>query len=175
MTKQNENERTGKGLFMSSTKHNDDDAGNDDEEEVDEFFGSQEDDDACGPGGNGYGALGQHETLAKDRDLATIGYFESYDETKEERVQEGFEAGYQQTFEASRRVGELFGQCMAHAEFLEDSHNNRSKEAVKRQSLMISRHLHEFLTAFQSGSDDPTVVKESLAALEEEMSQVRIE
>jgi hypothetical protein len=175
MTKQNENERTGKGLFMSSTKHNDDDAGNEEEEEDDdddEFFGSQEDDDACGTGGNGYGALGQHETLAKDRDLATIGYFESYDETKEERVQEGFEAGYQQTFEASRRVGELFGQCMAHAEF---SHNNHNKEAVKRQSLRISRHLHEFLTAFQRGSDDPTFVKESLAALEEEMSQARIE
>ena len=175
MTKQEE--ETGKVSFTFPTNHNDhpggDDLGNQKEEE-DEFFGNQEEDDDENHGGNDFGALGRHESRAKDRDLAAIGYFESYDETKDSRIQEGFEAGYRQTFDASLRVGELFGQWMAQAEFLDDDDDD-NHEAVKQQSSTLSRRLHEFLVAFQSGSIDPTMVQESLEALEEEMKQARIE
>jgi hypothetical protein len=129
----------------------------------DDFFGSQQDDT------DDFGALAQHETLAKERDLAAIGYFESYDENKDERLQDGFEAGYRQTFDVSTRIGEIFGQMIAHAEF-ED--NDKALE----QSSRISQRLHDFLTAFQNGANDPNVnVMESIAGLEDEMLKASIE
>ena len=128
-------------------------------EDDDDFFGSQQDDT------NDFGALAQHETLAKERDLAAIGYFESYDENKDERLQDGFEAGYRQAFDISMRIGEVFGQMIAHAEFEDD-------DTALEQSSGISQRLHHFLTAFQNGANDPNVnVMESMAALEEDISK----
>jgi len=192
MTNQGEEDDTGKSFVTSpTTTHNDhppggggdddDDIDKEEEEPGDEFFGNQEnaDDHDHDHEEDEFGALGRHETRAHRRDVAALGYVESYDDTKEVRLQEGFEAGYRQTFDASLRVGDLFGQWMARAELLDDNNNDNDKDnqqdAIKQQSSTISRRLHEFLIAFQRGSIDPTVVQESLAALEEEMKQARIE
>lgn len=135
------------------------------DEEDDDFFGNQdgEDDD--------FGALTRQDHLAKEHELKTIGYFESYDDTKEERLQEGFEAGYKETFGVASRIGELYGQMIIDSELEKD-------DQAKEKSRVTSQRLHDFLKKIQNGqtedsSSGTTSVKESLELLEEELCRAR--
>lgn len=130
----------------------------------DEFFGSQEDEGE-------FGALGQRDNLAKDHELKTIGYVEAYDETKEMLLQEGFEAGYRETYDAALRVGQLFGKLSGGTHFISsrggpaDSQSNQSSE-------VIARRLHDFLAEFQNRPNNVEVnAKESIELLERDLSR----
>ena len=74
-------------------------------EDDDEFFGDQDGED------NGsFGGLSEYELKAKEEEIKKLAYLQSYDEKKELRLQEGFEAGYQETFDSAFRIGKLLGQ-----------------------------------------------------------------
>jgi hypothetical protein len=139
----------------------DKDAESPEQGDEDEFFGSQDDEGE-------FGALGQHDDLAKDHALKTIGYFESYDETKDILLQEGFEAGYRETYDAALRVGKLFGKLSAETQLL----SGKTTESESKQSSEAARRLHEFLTEFQNRPKNVEVnAKESIELLEQELSR----
>jgi hypothetical protein len=80
----------------------------------DEFFG--EDcfatvtiyDDACSA--NTYDLLTAQDDIAMKERHRTFGYHESYEHYEKFKLQDGFVAGYQDTFNAACRIGELLGQ-----------------------------------------------------------------
>jgi hypothetical protein len=141
--------------------------GDEDDDDDDDFFGSQEDE-------GDFGALGQHDDLAKDHELKTIGYVESYDETKETLLQDGFEAGYRETYEAALRVGRLFGKLSADTQLLpgKTAEFESSSSSSHKGSETTSRRLHDFLTEFQNRpkkSEAKNNTKESIELLEQEL------
>lgn len=80
----------------------------DDNDGDDDFFGPQSDND--GNAQNEFGSMGAHEFQARENELRNIGFVDAYDEYKESTLQEGFEAGFQETFEASILLGKLLGE-----------------------------------------------------------------
>ena len=62
--------------------------------------------------GGGGGGLAGHETRANEAAFRKMGYLEAYDATKEERLQEGFEAGYRETVDVATSVGLRLGRLV---------------------------------------------------------------
>ena len=67
-----------------------------------------------------HGALDKHETNAQGEMYRNIGYHEAYDEYKEVRLQEGFEAGYRANFDDAKKLGDLLGKWVVMNAFKED-------------------------------------------------------
>ena len=142
-------------------------SGNDDNDE-DEFFGNQDDDndDTCAIRGE-FGSLGHHENLAKNEELKTIGYLESYDETKELLLQKGFEMGYREAYNLSKSLGEKFGNMIAQVELLGNPDGVSSDTTTAKE---VSRRLYEFLTQFQNRPMDAEFNgKDSIELLHQEL------
>ena len=78
----------------------------------DEFFGNQSDEDSTCKVPLAHGSLPKHESQAQEENYRNIGYHEAYDENKEIKLQEGFEAGYRETFEDARKLGALLGNIV---------------------------------------------------------------
>lgn len=53
------------------------------------------------------------ESAAAQERFRIIGYHEAYDKTKDEKLQEGFEAGYRESFDTAYRIGEMLGSATA--------------------------------------------------------------
>lgn len=126
------------------------------DDEDDEFFGDQnEEDDNNGP----FGGLSKYELQAKEEEMKKLGFLESYDEKKGERLQEGFEAGYQETFDPAFRIGELLGRLTVSAKIIsqrQQQHQDREKgdkeleNEIKSQShSIVAKKLRKFVTDFQ--------------------------
>ncbi len=93
-------------------------------DESDEFFGDQSSSDEYENGhtyeaskeqqhdGHGYGSLSKHEHLAQHQQYKNIGYHESFDQFKEVKLQEGFEAGYTQHINDAHEIGMLLGRSI---------------------------------------------------------------
>ena len=67
---------------------------------------------AGGGGEEGGGGLAGHETRANEAAFRNMGYLEAYDATKEERLQEGFEAGYREAVDVATSVGLRLGRLV---------------------------------------------------------------
>mmetsp|Transcript_2221 Transcript_2221/g.3380 ORF Transcript_2221/g.3380 Transcript_2221/m.3380 type:complete len:149 (-) Transcript_2221:20-466(-) len=79
----------------------------------DDFFGNQSDDeDSACKVPLAHGSLLKHESQAQEENYRNIGYHEAYDENKEIKLQEGFEAGYRDTMEDARKLGALLGNIV---------------------------------------------------------------
>jgi len=72
------------------------------ESDDDDFFGDDDDE---------HDQLSEKEMQAQQQDFHKLGYLEAFDESKEHRLQEGFEVGYQQAFGVSVRIGELLAEA----------------------------------------------------------------
>lgn len=93
------------------------------QEKDDDFFGNQSDDDN-GPflslncteanpqqaSSQTVNGLAHHESRAIQESFRNIGYHEAYDESKEVKLQEGFEAGYREVIDVSVRIGKILGE-----------------------------------------------------------------
>ena len=65
-----------------------------------------------GGGGGDGGGLAGHETRANEAAFRKMGYLEAYDATREERLQEGFEAGYREAVDVAASVGMRLGRLV---------------------------------------------------------------
>jgi hypothetical protein len=141
----------------------------------DEFFGNQEeDDDEVHTSSSYYGGLGDQERLARENEMKNIGYFEAHEETKEQRLQEGFEAGYRETFDAATRVGQLLGQATARARL----NNNPEQEEHEARQMAMARRVREFSIQFEARpKDEPrnSNASQELEDLEVELQQQLLE
>ena len=139
-------------------------SGKEQEDTDDEFFGNQDE-------GGDYGGLGQHESTARGQELRAIGYFESYDETKETLLQEGFEAGYREIYDAALRLGVLFGKLSAETH-LSDGRNESLPDSKSSQYSEAAGCLRDFLTDFQNRPYDAVFnAKETIEFLECELAR----
>jgi len=79
----------------------------------DDFFGDDDDDDPqqhdqpyCLDESNGMAA---RDAAAADAHHRTLGYHETFETSQQQTLQEGFAAGYQETFDIARNIGLLLG------------------------------------------------------------------
>ena len=96
-----------------------------DVESEDEFFGEQSSlsDESTGYGK--FGNLSQHENLSKEKTFFNLGYLEAFDRTKEEKLQEGFEAGYRQTLHDAIAIGHKLGKVVSSSTIQNDHHDTK--------------------------------------------------
>jgi flagellar biosynthesis/type III secretory pathway protein FliH len=94
-------------------------------------------------------ALPEFDSRAKEQENRSLGFLEAFEASKEEMLQQGFESGYQQTFEESVKVGELLAEAVLEGRtnvvdrirtFLETMDRSESKPSVTREEL---QQLHD--------------------------------
>lgn len=136
------------------------------DETDDEFFGSQEEDfetDSSLPiscAKNEFGDLGEHEIHAKHNELKNVGFLDAYDEFKESRLQEGFEFGFLESFEAGKIIGKMIGEVGTLEKVDERQSENESSLSSNnfgkpRTQIRVTEIVHDFFTTkFQNGSDE---------------------
>lgn len=62
-----------------------------------------------------FGNIANHEYRSHETSIKTLSYLDGYDETKEERIQDGFSNGYKQSFHDAYNVGCNVGSLCARA------------------------------------------------------------
>jgi hypothetical protein len=62
-----------------------------------------------------FGNIANHEYRSHETSIKTLSYLDGYDETKEERIQDGFSNGYKQSFHDAYNVGCNLGSLCARA------------------------------------------------------------
>ena len=97
----------------------------------DEFFGDQdEQNDHTTP----HGAMGQHDLQSEHAKRHNLSYHESYDQSKELKLQDGFENGYRTFLPNAQEIGTLLGKRV---------YLNHSKSDSSLPSIIMS--LRQFL------------------------------
>lgn len=122
------------------------DAGYDDDDD-DDFFGSQNDET------DAYGDLGTYELKSKQNEIEKISYLQAYDDHAESRLQDGFEAGYRESFATAYRIGQTMGKQMTLERF------KLMKEAQAKNSPVVpvtdaSCMVYQFSKEFQQRAND---------------------
>lgn len=115
--------------------------------EDDDFFGDDDDDEGD--------VLAEREIRAQEQQLENVGFLEAFEEAKEDKLQQGFEDGYTQNFDASVRIGELLGEAALEGD----------KEAVNR--------IRKFLNDMQKSQKKPSVTQNDLLQLETELLKMK--
>jgi len=103
-------------------------------EEEDEFFGDQSCDDDFG------------NREAEFRDMKSLSYLDGFDSTKEEKLQEGFAAGYSQAFTDAFETGKRLGSICATTAVC--GMNNQDKDGVIANQPLLHNSastIHHFL------------------------------
>src|SRR3569832_1485753 len=85
----------------------------------DEFFGDEEYTYADHHDDILHSGLHRAEETAEQQRYRILGYHEAYDQTKEDRLQDGFEAGYRDTYDVSCSIGELVGKVVIESKLAE--------------------------------------------------------
>lgn len=130
----------------------------------DEFFGFQDDD------GDEYGDLGKYERKSKQDEIEKVAFLQAFDETVESRLQEGFEAGYQESFVVAYRIGQLLGKHIAFERFQttkKGEPTTSSAVPVTDASFMV----YQFAKKFQARVNDKQIgdAKAELETFETEL------
>lgn len=170
----------------------------------DEFYGDQSsnESDAGSFGGNScnnytnditktapsdpYGNVATHEYRSQERSIQTLSYVDGYDETKEEKLQEGFSIGYQQSFHDAFRIGKYLGSVCAKAAIDESmtlllgtttksidyemqmSGHNSTTRSIERAATLVSKFLRDEILI---GRNEPNDIKqqEAIRKLEDQL------
>ena len=141
----------------------------------DEFFGSQEEynDDEQQQPCESFGDMGKHDQRAKHHELKTAGFHDAFDESKEEQLQEGFEAGFLESFEAGRAIGQLLGRASTTAILMHASSSSQATTATEATtattttttSRRTSELVHIFFANEFQTNRDPGIVRDDLDRL----------
>jgi flagellar biosynthesis/type III secretory pathway protein FliH len=114
-----------------------------DDDTDDEFFGDDDD------------GLSERESRAQEEKFRNMGFLEALEDSKEEQLQQGFEDGYQQTFDLSVEVGELLA------------------EAALQGDTDIVKRIKTFLEKMERSDRKPSVTREELQQLRSEVMDMR--
>jgi hypothetical protein len=135
-------------------------------DEDDEFFGAQDDEDVedledgfmtdailSSTRRNEFGVMAQRETLAKKDELKKVAFLDAYDEYKESKLQQGFEAGVLETFDVSTRIGKILGKVTTLQKLQQRSRSLEFTNACRSESSTGT--VREFFSgAFQNESSE---------------------
>ena len=120
------------------------------EDDDDDFFGSGDDDgdDGC--------RLAEQESKAISTQLSNVAYLDAFEETKESRLQEGFESGYRDVFELALRLGCRLGELSAESKFQESlqGSNQDSMGANADVIRQVTRRFRAVMDQMNQGSSD---------------------
>jgi flagellar biosynthesis/type III secretory pathway protein FliH len=100
-------------------------------------------------------AMPDFESRAKEQQNRSLGFLEAFEASKEEMLQQGFESGYQQTFEESVKVGELLA------------------EAVLEGKTKVVDRIRTFLETMDRSESKPSVTREDLQQLQDEIIRMK--
>lgn len=143
------------------------------DDDDDEFFGRQDDDindHHCGVEAEWNGGFGEslstRERLAKETELEKVAFVEAYDKYKDSTLQEGFELGLMETFDAAKKIGRLLGKVTTARLLAEQETNDESTtmDSTTTQSIVATAREY-FANEFQK--DGPENCSKSLESLEE--------
>jgi flagellar biosynthesis/type III secretory pathway protein FliH len=132
----------------------------------DDFFGHDDDDDD----------MAEREARAIQNRLENVAYLEAFEETKEIRLQQGFEAGYQEVYEVAGRLGEQLGRLVAKAKLeslltATSAEPSSTRLQVQMQAQDVTSRYRVILTRIIRGVPNDQA-KELLLNLEQEMQGV---
>ena len=166
----------------------------------DEFYGNQssESSDASADGsGHGtdedavtpsdpFGNVAAHEYRSHERTVKTLSYLDGYDETKEEKLQDGFSRGYRRSFDDAFRIGRRLGSLCAKAALDEsstlrtvnnidpngNSDQDRTKNMIEGSAYLVREFLRDEILIGRI--EDTKKRDEALLMLEDHLSQASI-
>lgn len=146
------------------------------EAEDDEFFGSVDEEteanatesfdqnqrrrcvEGCDDLWDGSGMMAAKDSAAIEEQHRAIGYHETYDKSQESRLQEGFTAGYTDTFDLATRIGSCLGLAAGQAILATKTNNtSRDTEAVTRRKkayLEKAARIRDVLTTAADQGDE---------------------
>lgn len=114
---------------------------------IDEFFGDQSSDfddwDASNNNQDNslikpFGAATNHDYRSRESSIKTLSYLDGFDQSKEERLQEGFCDGYKQGFCDGYKIGEQFGSLSAKVAFEESMTLTHQSKATKEKDALMN-------------------------------------
>ena len=143
-------------------------------QEEDEFFGSPDEEPSytrrrCEDGHELDSGLLVAESSATAQRFRNIGFHETYDQSKELKLQEGFEAGYRDSFELSTKIGELLGKAAMEAKLSEKLQNTNvaARQVSERVHMRAAQIIHERVRTIVSEENDNGI--EDLKQLERDL------
>jgi hypothetical protein len=152
---------------------------------ADEFFGVDEDEDkveahegSCSRSDDLYlrnddlrSGFHLAESAAIEQRFHTIGYHEAYDQSNEVRLQEGFENGYRDTYDASCRIGELLGKVIMQSKLLElreQQSSNGEENARDNAGSLLAFKVARTVRTFLANKDN----RNRLSELEQQVKEI---
>ncbi len=118
----------------------------------DDFFGDCDDndaligrlDDVATPSADQYGELSTRESAATERQHYAIGYHETYDDSYEASLQNGFDDGYCSNYDTALHLGKMLGHFAIHVEsskkFRENDGSCSPRQAATENKLTEISH-----------------------------------
>ncbi|KAL7516465.1 hypothetical protein ACHAWX_002680 [Stephanocyclus meneghinianus] len=118
---------------------------------VDEFFGDQSSESGSDRNDEGFhkeaisnpfGNAAGHDFNSQEASIKTLSYLDGFDETKEEKLQDGFGDGYKQAFGDAFRIGQRLGSLSAIVAVAESQ--------MMRQDLQQSENVDSINNLYQA-------------------------
>lgn len=122
----------------------------------DEFFGDQEDD-----------RRSEKESAAEAERLKVAGYHDTFEDSHNSALQDGFNAGYTDSFDTAVSIGRLLGRLVAHNK-LSDHPKGLDPSYLRMASLIRSRLSQ--LTEETTASSD--ISRHTLKCLQDEVLKI---
>jgi hypothetical protein len=126
---------------------------------VDEFFGDQSSESGSDRNdeaarkeavSNPFGTAAGHDYQSQESSIKTLSYLDGFDESKDEKLQDGFCDGYKQAFGDAFRIGQRLGSLSAIVavaesqrlrQDLQQSKNDVSKNNLHEAAVLIRQFL----------------------------------
>ena len=154
----------------------------------DDFFGDCDDNDAlierfndaAIPGADQYGELSNRESAATERQHFAIGYHETYDDSYEASLQNGFDDGYCSNYDTALHLGQILGQFAIRVEsskkFRENDGSYGPRHATTENKLTeISHRIRNLLLSITQSENSQSTKKSKGDGFQKEYDGVMAE
>lgn len=138
------------------------------EDHEDEFFGNANDENDD--------RLAEQESNAVSAKLSSLAYLDAFDDSKEVRLQEGFESGFFEVFHFAESLGRKLGILSARAKVQQqqvwkDDSGTASREEVAAKQA--SRTCRAVMDKINRGLETPQDATKLFISLEDEINQLQ--
>lgn len=99
-------------------------------------------------GSQSHSGLQAADSKAEQERFRTLGYHETYDTSKEERLQAGFQDGYLSTYEDAHRIGELMGRVIMKSKVDSSPAKQEDSREGHKTSSPVARSIAQVVRAF---------------------------
>ena len=134
-----------------------------------------------------FGNASNHEYRSREASVRTLSYLDGYDETKEEKLQDGFANGYEQSFNDAYSVGRRLGSLCAQAALnesitlglsdnsssttSEDSNQGFTRSIIEKPATLVRQFLTEEILIDGKGQPENRY-DDALLKLKEQLTKI---